>query len=163
MPPVEGQTQVQAEKLLKDSGLAPKVEKQPSDKVAETHVIHQDPAAGRSAKKDSTVTIVVSSGPDVVVIPTVIGMDVNAAVALVQKAGLVPEIDLRASSVAKGLVSGTDPTQSPVARGSKLRLFVSTGPSGDTGGLCKLKPWICTTKINPNITLLPSFTLPAHP
>lgn len=162
VPDVVGKPQAQAEQMLKDNGLVPKVEKKPSDTVAESHVIHQDPKAGASAKKDSTVTIVVSSGADLVQVPELLGMDVNAAVEVVQKAGLVPEIALRASAQAKGLVVDTDPKQgsAAVARGSKLRLYVSTGPSGDTGGLCKLKPWICTTKINPNIKILPSFTIP---
>ncbi len=162
VPDVGGKTQAQAEQVLKDIGLVPKVRSQPSGE-ANGNVISQEPMAGNSLKKGSTVTIVVSSGADLVQIPTLVGMDVNAASEVVQKAGLVSEIAIVANSQARGIVVNTDPKQGSVARGSKVILYVSTGPSGDTSGLCKLRPWICTNRINPNIKVLPGMTIPAHP
>ena len=156
----------QAEQMLTDNGLVPKAAQQPSDAVANGNVISQDPTAGASAKKDSTVTIAVSSGADLVQIPDVVGMDVNDAVDRVQKAGLVPGFAQGASSVPANHVYRTDPDHVPVPKGSKVILYVSKGPSG-TNDACKgiHPPKWCLVRITDILvpTLMPSFTVPVGP
>ncbi|OKH86043.1 hypothetical protein EB75_04730 [Mycobacterium sp. ST-F2] len=166
VPDVVGKPQAQAEQMLKDNGLVPKAAQQPSDAVANGNVISQDPTAGASAKKDSTVTIAVSSGADLVQIPDVVGMDVNDAVDRVQKAGLVPGFAQGASSVPANHVYRTDPDHVPVPKGSKVILYVSKGPSG-TNDACKgiHPPKWCLVRITDILvpTLMPSFTVPVGP
>jgi serine/threonine-protein kinase len=59
-----------------------------SNTVPAGRVIRTEPAAGATAPRDSTVTVVVSKGPDVVQVPNVIRLSVDAAVARMQEFGL---------------------------------------------------------------------------
>lgn len=167
VPDVVGKPQAQAEQMLKDNGLVPKAAQQPSDAVANGNVISQDPAAGASAKKDSTVTINVSSGADMVPIPAgLVGMKVDDAVDRLQKAGLVPGFDQGASSQPANHVYKTAPNQGPVPKGSKVILYVSTG-SGGTTDVCKgiNPPKWCWLRVTDVIvpTFMPPFTVPVGP
>lgn len=50
-------------------------------------VVRQDPAPGTSVPRDSTVTVVISKGPDLVTIPDLTGMDYPTARAALEGAG----------------------------------------------------------------------------
>ena len=63
-----------------------------SDDVEEGNVIGLEPGPGTEVARDSTVEVVVSKGPDLVVVPEVIGSDVGDAIAALQAAGLVVEV-----------------------------------------------------------------------
>ena len=51
-------------------------------------MIGTDPAAGTSVPRGAAVTVIVSKGPDVVRVPSVGGLTVDAAVAKMQQNGL---------------------------------------------------------------------------
>jgi serine/threonine-protein kinase len=59
-----------------------------SNSVEAGRVIRTEPAAGASVDRDSTVTVFVSKGPDVVQVPSVNGLSVAAAVERMQQNGL---------------------------------------------------------------------------
>lgn len=63
VPNVVGLEQASAESELKDADLEVKVEQQESPAVPEGRVISQNPSAGTSVAKGTTVTIVVSAAP----------------------------------------------------------------------------------------------------
>jgi len=63
VPNVVGLDQASAESELKDADLEVKVEQQESPAVPEGRVISQNPSAGTSVAKGTTVTIVVSTAP----------------------------------------------------------------------------------------------------
>jgi eukaryotic-like serine/threonine-protein kinase len=82
-----------------------------SDTVPSGQVIRTDPAAGTKAPRDSNVSVVVSKGTDIVLVPDVTGKTIDAATAAAQAQGLAvavqgvytPGKKVRAQSPAKGL------------------------------------------------------------
>jgi serine/threonine-protein kinase len=60
---------------------------QPSDTIGAGLVVGTDPPAGSSVGRDSAVTLVVSAGPDLVPVPNVYGMSVDAATRKLTAAG----------------------------------------------------------------------------
>ena len=63
MPPVVGKTEVEAVRMAEKAGLKVKVQKRTDATTPENVVIETRPAPNSSVKKDSSLTIVVSSGP----------------------------------------------------------------------------------------------------
>ncbi len=95
---------------------------QSSNTVLAGQVIGTSPAAGKSVPRGSTVTLIVSSGPPTVVIPTnVVGMTVSAAVAALQAVGLTVS-GVQGNPV--GTVTGTTPgVGATVLKGSSVVLI----------------------------------------
>jgi hypothetical protein len=152
VPDVEGKARAEAEQLINDSGLVPNVEQQPSETVENGRVISQDPGAGSSAKKGSTVTIVVSTGSDLVQVPPgLIGQDVVSAILKVQQAGLTATLVPTRSLQPKDRVLDTDPKQGPVPE-RKIKLYVSTGniiiSTLEPLPICSQNPQLCVIKPN---------------
>jgi serine/threonine-protein kinase len=132
-PPVVQLTKQAAEQKLHKAGLKSRIDANRafSDSVKAGDVAAQRPKANGRVRRGGTVTLVLSKGPDLRVVPaTLVGSNVDAATAALTAVGLVKgkEID-RFSTAAKGLVIATDP---PV--GTRLRpkavvdLIVSKGP-----------------------------------
>jgi serine/threonine-protein kinase len=97
-------------------------------------VLRQDPDPGEQASKDDTITLIVSSGPGKVRVPSVKNTQAELAIRELDKASLRVTADPQASdSVKKGLAIGTSPQEGvEVDRNSRVRLFVSTGPEQAT-------------------------------
>ena len=93
-------------------------------------VLRQDPDPGEQAAKGDTVTLAVSRGPGKVRVPSVRNLTERAAFKELERAELRATADPQASrSVKKGSVIGTAPREgTEVDRGSRVRLFVSSGP-----------------------------------
>jgi serine/threonine-protein kinase len=87
VPSVAGQDQVQAQTTLQNAGFQVTVAGAPSNTVAAGKVISTNPAGGTKAPKGSTVTMSVSTGPQSVAIPNVIGQTREAASATLTGAG----------------------------------------------------------------------------
>jgi serine/threonine-protein kinase len=85
---LSGKTYDEAAAALSAVGLAPTQTTRFSDTVAAGRVIGTDPGAGTSVPRGATVTVIVSKGPDVVRVPAVGGLTVDAAVAKMQQSGL---------------------------------------------------------------------------
>ena len=98
-------------------------------------VISQDPLAASSVVIDSTVALVLSSGPAgpaPVIVPNVVGQTQTAAMSAITAAGLVVGTISTQSSgtVPAGVVILQNPTAgSSVAAGSAVNLVVSSGPA----------------------------------
>jgi beta-lactam-binding protein with PASTA domain len=117
VPPVVGLQQDLAESTLRRDGLIPDVEQRDSDEP-EGQVIAQDPAAGSTVRKHTTVTVVVSTGAGSAFVPNVVGESKDQARADLKDAGLSVRIVKRMTSDPNE--DGRVLDQSPVA-GTRLR------------------------------------------
>jgi beta-lactam-binding protein with PASTA domain len=95
-------------------------------------VVKQSPVAGTRVAKGSTVSLRVSKGESTV--PDVRGQPASDAKAALQTAGLVPVEFKVPSAQPKGTVTAEKPLPNKkVARGSKVRINVSTGAASASG------------------------------
>jgi serine/threonine-protein kinase len=93
-------------------------------------VIDQDPDPGEEAKEGSEVTLEVSDGPGKVSVPSVENLPQERAVRELNKVDLKVNLDAEPSdNVRKGVAIRTVPKEgTEVDRGTRVRLFVSSGP-----------------------------------
>jgi serine/threonine-protein kinase len=123
-----GLDQTDARRRLRRADLRPDVQRESSTKVAEGIVIRTDPGPGRPAERDSEVTLVVSSGPDQVTVPNVIGETQEDAFAQLRDAGLSPAARERPSrEPVDTVIEQTPAAGQEVEEGSTVTLFVSNG------------------------------------
>ena len=128
VPDVVGQEEADARRRLRRADLRPDVEREASTKVAAGIVMRTDPGPGRPAERDSAVTLVVSSGPDKVSVPSVIGETQEDAVARLREEGLSPIVRERASSEpVDTVIEQTPASGQEVEEGSSVTIFVSNG------------------------------------
>lgn len=132
VPDTTGMTVVEAKKALIEAGLTIGNEDlRPDPAVPKDAVISTDPSAGTPATKGQKVDLVVSSGPEVVPVPSVVGSGEATAVLALQEAGFAvsPMITREFNSkYDAGIVFKTDPAPDTDApKGSKVSLWVSKG------------------------------------
>jgi len=95
-----------------------------SDTVAEGDVISQDPTTGTLFRGD-TVSFVVSKGPELVEVPRVRAMGVEAATELLQGLGFEVRTEEADGYLGLGFVFSSDPGQGDqVPKGSTITLFL---------------------------------------
>lgn len=96
-------------------------------------VLEQDPAAGVTAVRGTTVTLSVSSGAKPVVVPRVVGQTQGAAVQALTALGLKPVLQNVGSDQPAGTVVGQKPPAGKeVDKGSEMTVNVSTGTGQST-------------------------------
>jgi serine/threonine-protein kinase len=134
VPDVTGTDQVAATQTLNRAGFAVEKVTEPSDTVDAGLVIRTDPPAGAAAPRGSTVRLVVSSGPDTVAVPDVVGMTQSQATAALRSAGFTVRVVPVASTPAnRGRVIAQSPLAgSEAPRGSAVTITVGGGPPGTT-------------------------------
>ena len=88
VPDVVGKDRDEAEPVLREAGLVVKVTLVFDDDEPEGRVLRQDLPAESQAARGDTITITVSKGPDVVIVPNVFGMERSQAEAELKAAGL---------------------------------------------------------------------------
>lgn len=131
-PAAVGLTQAQAETLVRNAGLVPRVTVEHHNDVAAGLVAQSDPAAGTEQLRGSEVDLLVSSGrPQVPAIPP--GTDQLAATAALTAADLTvvvsgtPAFD---DAVPAGAVLRTDPVAgTPLTVSAPVTLVLSGGPA----------------------------------
>jgi len=84
----------QVEALLRDKGLVVEVQRQPSETVTQDFIISQTPEEGTRLSEGDTVTLVVSSGPEVetMAMISVVGQPLETATELLEKMGLIVSV-----------------------------------------------------------------------
>ena len=92
VPNVVGKSYDEAVKTLSAKRFKVTRQDEYSDTVPAGQVIRHDPVKGAEAPRDSTVTVVVSRGPDVVTVDDYRGMTVEDAVIALEEAGLQAEV-----------------------------------------------------------------------
>ncbi len=103
VPSVVGESEQVAAAKLREASLVPSSQVATSASVATGLVISQSPAAGATVKKNTVVTIIVSSGPASVKLEDVEGQSEKVALERLRKAGFKPKPKTEAStSIAAG-------------------------------------------------------------
>jgi serine/threonine-protein kinase len=90
-------------------------------------VMSQSPESGTQAAKDSTVSITVSKGTEMVAVPDLAGLTQDAATQALAAAGLQTQVETESSTaVAEGsLISQTPAAGENVAKGSTVTITVA--------------------------------------
>ncbi|OSC53624.1 serine/threonine protein kinase, partial [Streptomyces sp. 4F] len=131
VPALLSKTEAQARDRLEEAGLdVGKVQHAYSDTVERGKVISTDPSVGTRIRKNDSVSLTVSDGPDTVKLPDVEGYRLDRARTVLKDEGLEPGMVTRAFSeeVPKGFVISTKPkTGTTVRAGSAVALVVSKG------------------------------------
>ena len=132
VPNVEGLTQDAATTAITAAKLTlGTVTQQSSNTVATGKVISQDPASGSSVAEGAPISLVISSGPQMVTVPNVEALTQAAATTAITGAKLMVGTVTQQSSntVATGKVISQDPASgSSGAQGSPVNLVISLGP-----------------------------------
>ena len=130
VPNVIGKSRDDAVATLSDAGLQPKVFTVHSSRPPNT-VTGQDPAGGKKVTKGARVRINVSSGPQPVSVPYVVGISFDQASAQLQSAGFAVARKNVESDQPRNTVIDQNPTGS-AAPGATITLSVSKGPKQST-------------------------------
>jgi beta-lactam-binding protein with PASTA domain len=146
VPDVTGMPVDDAQRQLSDAGFESQVTRVASSRPKGV-VVEQDPTAGVTAVRGTTVKLNVSSGAKPVVVPQVVGQTQGDAVAAVTKVGLKPALQNVGSSQSAGTVVAQKPAAGKeVDKGSKVTLNISTGtPSTTTVATTTTVPGATTT------------------
>ncbi|MBP9004096.1 MAG: PASTA domain-containing protein, partial [Candidatus Hydrogenedentes bacterium] len=131
VPDVVGLAQASAQAAIAAAGLAVgDVSVNCSNTVPAGDVISQSPAGGSLVAPGSSVNLVVSSGPCLVIVPNVVGQAQAAAQAAITDAGLTSSVTLACSDTvpAGNVISQLPVGGTSVTLGSNVALTVSTGP-----------------------------------
>lgn len=127
-----------AKQALKSKGFGWKLIYQPSDDIAEGHVIITSPASGSPVAEGTEIEVYVSLGAEVVYLTEdekkkldCVGYDVEKAKEIIEKLGLtVGEITKEDSTAPKNTVISQNPDPdnvTKVAKGTAVDLVISTG------------------------------------
>ncbi|MGW6707674.1 Stk1 family PASTA domain-containing Ser/Thr kinase [Streptomyces sp. NPDC054956] len=131
VPNLLGKSEADARARLSEAGLGVKrVDRKFSESFAKGTVMNTDPPGGKSIRGNGAVTLTISRGPEVVVVPDLKGKPLEAAKAELASAGLGTGAITQAFSqdVAQGSVISTDPPggqKRPLD--TEVRLLVSKG------------------------------------
>ena len=128
VPDVAGQPEKQALRTLRDKGLRPKERRRHSRTVREGLAIGTTPAAGAELERGKPITLLVSTGPKLVEVPSVIGQQQDVADTQLRDAGLIPDFVKRNSDEPPGEVILQHPAAgSTVKERTRVTVVVSNG------------------------------------
>jgi eukaryotic-like serine/threonine-protein kinase len=133
VPDVVGKTQIAATQQLMALGLevVPKEETVKGKEVGT--VIRQSPGGGEQVDAGTKVTIVVVAPSNTVVVPRLIGITQDAAVALLEGMKLVPKVEERDSTEPGKTVVDQSPKEGEeVEPGTEVIIYVSNAPEVTT-------------------------------
>lgn len=131
VPEVAGLAEAVAVDKIRDSELAVHVERDYHDTVASGLVISTDPASG-SARKGSTVTVLVSKGIRTVTVPTLVGESEDAAQTALKGADVTAGQHTREHSdtVSAGrVISASHEAGAVIPHNEAVTLVISDGPA----------------------------------
>ena len=151
VPDVVGLAQADAEAAILAAGLSVGVvTNASSDTVPVGNVISQNPSGGSNVTAGSAVDLVVSTGPDLVSVPDVVGLAQADAESAITAAGLT--VGLVSTANSDTVPVGNVISQSPVAgtsitTGSAVDLVISDGPAFSVD----ITPPVVTITVDPPI------------
>jgi eukaryotic-like serine/threonine-protein kinase len=133
VPSTAGLPREQAAARIEAAGFEAEVETANSDRVEEGLVIHSNPSGGSTATNGSTVSIVVSRGPQLAKVPILVGAQRRLAVQQIRGRGLTPSVSEEESATPAGEVLSQSPSAgSEVERGATVAIVVSAGTEQST-------------------------------
>ena len=127
VPNVEGLPRKEARKRLTDANFKVRERRETSDEVEEGRVIETVPGVGAQVEVGSTVTLVISSGPEQVTVPDVVNSPLDEARSELQRAGLEVAVERQETDDAEpDTVLSQDPAAGgEVEKGSTVTLTVA--------------------------------------
>ena len=132
VPAVQGDTVENATRSLEAAGFSVKLDERNDDEAIEGTAIGTDPGAQQRAQKGSEVTLIVSLGPKMITIPSVVGSQEDVARDALEKAELTvaKSKTVYDDTIPKGEVVSADPKPGTSVRHDKpVTLTVSAGPA----------------------------------
>lgn len=134
IPPVAGQDEETALRTLADAGLTNVQTRQvSSNDVPSGSVVRTSPVAGQEVTADARVDLLISSGPDTIELPSVIGDEEAKALQKLRDAGFAnPTITREENDAVEGIVFNQTPSAGDVSPDSQVTIFVSQGPGSVT-------------------------------
>lgn len=132
LPRVLEMPEAKAREKLTALSFRPRLEgERPNDSFPQGTVIWQDPAPGTVLPPNAVVQLVLSSGPALVAVPDVIGLDVPEASKIMAAAGVrVGTVDTTSAGEERGVIIATRPAAGVGRpRGAAVALVVSRGPA----------------------------------
>ena len=134
IPDVSGQTVADATRILTEAGFQVREEEESSATVDEGRVIRTDPARGVETPRNSFVTIIVSTGVQMVQVPSVVNQTQATAESQLTSRGLNPEVSFANSPTvpAGSVISQSVAPGSSVPAGTSVGIVVSQGPAPAT-------------------------------
>jgi beta-lactam-binding protein with PASTA domain len=128
VPTVRNLPQGQAIDELEERGLRANVDRLSSEDVRAGLALRTVPGAGTEVERGERIQLFISSGPELVAVPAVIGLSRDSAEAQISEAGLVPAVQEAESEEPEGEVISQDPSAGSELRlGSAVTITVSTG------------------------------------
>jgi serine/threonine-protein kinase len=128
VPPVRDLTVGEATKRLQDEELLVDTRQQASRDVDPGKVIGTEPPAGEEVDCESTVTLLVSKGANLVTVPDLIGSDEAVARSQLEDLGLIVDVNTKDDDAPEGQVIGQSPGPgSELERNDRVTIIVSTG------------------------------------
>jgi eukaryotic-like serine/threonine-protein kinase len=128
VPLVQGLPVATAQRDVANAHLRSTVVPQASAGVAKGDVISTNPPQGNTVKANSLVTLYVSTGPQAVSVPYVVGQQASAAQTTLTNKGLTAKQVADPNSTApKGQVTKQDPASGNVPPGTTVTIYVSGG------------------------------------
>jgi eukaryotic-like serine/threonine-protein kinase len=130
IPPVQGMRADAAADELREAGFEPERRREFSDNVPQGRVIGTNPAEGTSVRRGTTVTLIVSRGPEQVAVPDLVGRSRDEAQRLLGEAGLQAAFTEREDAEATaGTVLEQDPAPGTrLPEGGTVELVVAREP-----------------------------------
>ena len=138
VPNLVGRSYGEAEQIAQSQGLSLSVvDRRYDDVVPAEAVAAQVVAAGGKVRRGDTIGVILSRGSEKIALPNVVNLPVAQAETQLTTAGLVVEKHSVASAqVAEGrVVSQEPPAETPLVKGSTVRLAVSVGHKVAVPGL----------------------------
>lgn len=134
VPDVEGLDVTTATRQIAAAGFEVDVEERADPEVEPDIVISQSPAGDEEAELGSTVTLVVSTGPDAVEVPNLTGLTEGEAAAALEDAGLrLGSVTTEESEDTPGTVIGQSPGRGEsVEPESSVSIVLAIEPEPDT-------------------------------
>jgi serine/threonine-protein kinase len=129
VPSVVGYSEATATSALNNAGLVPNSTYEYSSDVPKGEVITQDPVAGSSVGKESTVTLVVSNGIEQVNVPDVTGKSQEKAIEKLEAKGFTVTVEETYSDEVKSgkVISQSIEGGTAANAGSEITITVSLG------------------------------------
>ncbi len=128
VPPTRNLPLADARKRLEDADLLVQTRQKPSREINPGRVIQSQPPGGEEVECQSTVSLIVSKGPNLITLPDVVGDSQEVAASELERLGFVVDVDTRDEDAPEGTVIGQDPGPgSELLRGDRVTIIVSTG------------------------------------
>jgi serine/threonine-protein kinase len=130
VPDVTNLSRTRAQDVLEQQGFKVSVQREPSETIARGRATRTIPPGGSSIERNTSVTLLVSSGPAQVTVPNVTGQNEASASAELSNVGLRADVTEEESEETPGTVLRQSPTQgTKVAKGSTVTIVVAKEPT----------------------------------